>query len=166
MCVHDAEHAFKYSVFKIIVMLNMNSNFFWFSNFLLVGGRLIGGRCIWSVVGWSVVDWSVGRWSVIGGRLVGGFKETLFFTVVVEIVSHIYELNSRFIEYLAIINVTICDITVCNITIPSLIGGCNIFTNIACLALGRIMFLKGLCYKDLSYKLLLVLIQLHIFLCS
>ena len=25
---------------------------------------------------WLVVSWSVGRWSVVGGRLVGGFKET------------------------------------------------------------------------------------------
>ena len=54
-------------------MSNMNLIFFWFSNFLLVGGRLGGGPCIWSVVGWSVIG---GRWSV--GRLVGGFKETLF----------------------------------------------------------------------------------------
>ena len=52
-------------------MSNMNSDFFWSSNFLLVGGRLVGGRCIC-----SVVVWSVGRWSVVGGRLVGGFKET------------------------------------------------------------------------------------------
>ena len=52
-------------------MSNMNSNFFWFSNVLLVGGRLVRGWCIWSVVGWSVIG---GQWSV--GRLVGGFKET------------------------------------------------------------------------------------------
>ena len=30
----------------------------------------------WSVVGWWVVGSWVGRWSVVGGRLVGGFKET------------------------------------------------------------------------------------------
>ena len=59
-------------------MSNMNLIFFWFSNFLLVGGRLGGGPCIWSVVGWSVIGgrWSVGR--LVGGWLVGGFKETLF----------------------------------------------------------------------------------------
>ena len=38
----------------------------------LVCGWLVGGR-------WPVFGWSVGRWSVVGGRLVGGFKETLFF---------------------------------------------------------------------------------------
>ena len=62
-------------------MSNMNSDFFWFSNFLLVRDWLVGGGCIWSVVGWSMVGlsmvgWSVGRWSLVGGRLVGGFKET------------------------------------------------------------------------------------------
>ena len=64
---------------KSQVMSNMNSNFLWSSNFLLVGGRLVGGWYIWLVaVGrWSVVGWSISRWSVLGGRLVGGLKETL-----------------------------------------------------------------------------------------
>ena len=88
MCVHDAEHDFKNSVFKLIVYVKYEFKFFLVLKFLtgqcsvgrwsvhLVGGRLIGGR--WSVVGcrWSVVAWSVGRWPVVGGRLVGGFKES------------------------------------------------------------------------------------------
>ena len=72
MCMHDAEHDFQNLAFKAIDKSNMNLNFFWSSNFLLIGGRLVGGRCIQSVVGWSA-----GRGSVVGGRLVGGFKETL-----------------------------------------------------------------------------------------
>ena len=61
-------------------MPNINLNFFWSSNFLLVGGQLNGGRCIylvvcWSAVGW-LVGWLVGRLSMVDGRLVGGFKKT------------------------------------------------------------------------------------------
>ena len=76
MCVHDAEHDFKYSVFKVIVYVKYEFKFFLVLKFLtgrwsvhLVGGRLVSG---W----WSVVGWSVSRWSVVGGRLVGGFKDT------------------------------------------------------------------------------------------
>ena len=54
-------------------MSNMNSDFFWSSNFLLVRDRLVTGRCSWLVIGWSI-----GWWSVVGGRLVDGFKETPF----------------------------------------------------------------------------------------
>ena len=83
MCVHDAEHDFQNSVFKVIGYVKYEFNFFLVLKFLtsrwsfgwwsvhLVGGWLVGDR-------WSVVGWSVGRWSVVGGRLVGGFKETLF----------------------------------------------------------------------------------------
>ena len=76
MCVHDAEHDFEYFVFKVIVYVKGHiwhiSNFFWSSNFVLVGGRF----GLWSVhlVGGRLV---VGRWLV--GRLVGGFKETRHF---------------------------------------------------------------------------------------
>ena len=62
MCVHDAEHDFKYSVFKVIVYLKYEFKFFtvlkfligrwlvgWWSVHLfdgqLVGGRLVVGRC-------------------------------------------------------------------------------------------------------------------------
>ena len=51
-------------------MSNMNSKFFWSSNFLLVGGRAFG----W----WSVGRWSIDGWSMVGGRLVDGFKENRF----------------------------------------------------------------------------------------
>ena len=70
MCVHDAEHDFKNSVFKVIVYVTYEFRFF------LVLWSGIG----WSVVGafsrWSVGRWSVGSWSLVGGLLVGGFKET------------------------------------------------------------------------------------------
>ena len=63
---------------KTWFMSNMNSNFFWPSNFLLVGGWLVGGWCIWSVVGWLVVSGWLVDWYVDGegGSLVSGFKET------------------------------------------------------------------------------------------
>ena len=55
MCVHDAEHEFKISVFKVIVYVKYEFSFFWSSNFLLVGGQLVGGR-------WSVGCLVGGRW--------------------------------------------------------------------------------------------------------
>ena len=68
--MHDAEHDFKDSVFKVIGHVKDEFRFFMLLKFLtgrwlvhLVGGRLVGGR------------WSVGRWLMVGGRLVGGFKE-------------------------------------------------------------------------------------------
>ena len=60
---------------KSKVMLNLNSNFFWSSNVLLVGGWLVGGRCIWSVV---FVRRSGLGGRLVGGWLVGGFKETSY----------------------------------------------------------------------------------------
>ena len=69
MCVHDAEHDFQNSVFKIIGYVKYEFKFFLVLKFLT--GRWSVGWCVWSVVGWSV-----GRWSVAGGRLVDGFKET------------------------------------------------------------------------------------------
>ena len=62
MCVHDAEHDFQNSVFKVIGYFKCEFKFFLVLKFLT--SRWSVGRCIWSVVGWSV------------GRLVGGFKET------------------------------------------------------------------------------------------
>ena len=71
MCVHDAEHAF-----KVLSYVKYEFKFF------LVLKFLTGW---WSVGWWSVhlvVDRLAGsqlvgrRWSVVGGRLVGGFKET------------------------------------------------------------------------------------------
>ena len=55
MCVHDAEHCFKYSVFKVIVYVQYE-----FKIFLVL-------KCL---TGW----WSVDHWSVhlVGGRLVVG----------------------------------------------------------------------------------------------
>ena len=56
MCVNDAEHDFKNSVFKVIVYVKYKFRFFLSSNQLLVGGRLVGGRFVgWQVVGQSVV---------------------------------------------------------------------------------------------------------------
>ena len=54
MCVHDAEHDFKNSVFKVTGYVNYEFNFFLVLKFL-------SGR------------WSVGQWSVhgVGARLVG-----------------------------------------------------------------------------------------------
>ena len=59
MCVHDAEHNFRNSIFKVIGYVKYEFKFFLVLKFLT-------GR------------WSVGRWPVhlVGGRLVGGFKET------------------------------------------------------------------------------------------
>ena len=64
MCVHDAEHDFKQSVFKVIVYVKYELKFFLVFKFLtgrwsvhFVGGRLVGSR--WLVVGWSVNRWSV-----------------------------------------------------------------------------------------------------------
>ena len=57
MCVHDAEHDFKHSVFKVIVYVKYE-----FRLFLVL--KFLTGR-------WSVGWWSVGRWSVVGG-----FKKT------------------------------------------------------------------------------------------
>ena len=62
MCVHDTEHDFKNSVFKVIGYAKYE-----FKCFLVL--KFLTGR-------WSVVGWSVGRWSVVGGWLVSGFKET------------------------------------------------------------------------------------------
>ena len=76
MCVHDAEHDFQNSVFKVIDYVKYEFKFFLFLKFTgrwslhLFGGRLVGDR-------YSVVGWSVGRLSEVGGQLVGGFKETL-----------------------------------------------------------------------------------------
>ena len=67
MCVHDAEHDFQNSVFKVIDYVKYEFKFFLVLKFLT-------GR--WSFVRWSVVGWLVGRWSVVAGRLVGRFKET------------------------------------------------------------------------------------------
>ena len=61
--VRDPEYDCKYSVFYVLksqFMPNINLNFFWSSNFLLVGGQLNGGRCIYLVVCWSAVGWLVG----------------------------------------------------------------------------------------------------------
>ena len=52
MRVHDAEHDFKNSVFKVIGHVKCEFKF------LLVLKFLTG-------------PWSAGRWSVVGGRLVG-----------------------------------------------------------------------------------------------
>ena len=69
MCVHNAEHDFQNSIFKIIGYIKYE-----FKSFLVL--KFLTGR------------WLVGRWSVhlVGGRLVGGrrslgclvggFKET------------------------------------------------------------------------------------------
>ena len=57
MCVHDAEHDFKNTVFISHRLCQVQIQFF--------SGPQIS---YWSVVGWSVV---VGRWLVVDGRLVG-----------------------------------------------------------------------------------------------
>ena len=49
MWVYGVEHDFKYSVFKVVVYVKHEFNFFLFTNFLQVGGRwsigpLVGGR--------------------------------------------------------------------------------------------------------------------------
>ena len=64
MCEHDAEHAWKYSVFYVLVYVKYKFKFFLVLKLL---------------TGW----WSVCRWSVhlVGGRLVGVFKTTLFFHI-------------------------------------------------------------------------------------
>ena len=49
--MYGVEHDFKYSVFKVVVYVKHEFNFFLFHKFL-------AGR-------WSVIDWSVGRWSVV-----------------------------------------------------------------------------------------------------
>lgn len=49
-------------------MSNINSEYFWTTNFLLVD-------VTWSGVGAFGVGWSFGRWSVAGGRLVNDFKK-------------------------------------------------------------------------------------------
>ena len=65
MCVHDVEHDFKNSVFKVIAYVKYEFKFLLVLRFLT--GPLVGG--LW------LVGWSVGRWSVVGGRLVSGLKE-------------------------------------------------------------------------------------------
>ena len=63
MRVHDAEHDFKNSLFKVVGYE--------------IGIQLFSGPQIsyWLMVGWSVISafgwWFVSRWSVVGGRLVG-----------------------------------------------------------------------------------------------
>ena len=57
MCVHDAEHDFKNSVFKVIGYVKYEFKFFLVLKFLT--GRLSVGR-------WLVVGWSFGRWPVVG----------------------------------------------------------------------------------------------------
>ena len=59
MCVHDAEHDFQNSIFKIIGYIKYEFKFFLVLKFLT--GRWLVGR--WSVhlVGWSMVG---GRWVV------------------------------------------------------------------------------------------------------
>ena len=52
MCVHDVEHVFKYSVFKVAVYVKYEFKYFLVLKFLT--GRLVGGR-------WLI------------GRLVGGW---------------------------------------------------------------------------------------------
>ena len=79
MCVHDAEHDFKYSVFKVVVHVKYEFKFSLVLIFLTVSGWLVSFRCIWLVVSWSVVGWSVGKWSMVCGWSVGGFKESLSF---------------------------------------------------------------------------------------
>ena len=74
MCVHDEEHDFQNSAFKVIGYVKYEFKFFLVLKFHT--GRWSVGRC--SLDRWSVLGWSVGRWSVVGGQLVGGFKETLF----------------------------------------------------------------------------------------
>lgn len=51
MWVHDVEHDFKYSMFKVVVSVKYEFIIFLFHKFLT-------GQ-------WSVIDWSVGRWSVV-----------------------------------------------------------------------------------------------------
>ena len=58
MCVHDAEHDFKYSVFRVMVYVKYQILIQYFSGLQI---------SYWSVVGWSVVSF---RWSV--GPFVGG----------------------------------------------------------------------------------------------
>ena len=70
MRVHDGEHDFKNSLFKVIGYVKYKFTFFLVHKFF-------AGRWSVKVVGgqWSVVGWSVGRWSVVSGRLVDCFKE-------------------------------------------------------------------------------------------
>ena len=62
---------------KLQVMSNMNSNFFWSSNYLLVGGRLVGGR--WSVGRLENDLWQVVGWSVVLSKLVKYCLQLVFF---------------------------------------------------------------------------------------
>ena len=75
MRVHDGEHDFKNSLFKVIGYVKYKFTFFLVHKFF--AGRWSVGQWSVKVVGgqWSVVGWSVGRWSVVSGRLVDGFKE-------------------------------------------------------------------------------------------
>lgn len=53
MCVHDAGHECKYSQLNNCALCKyayIDSKFFWFPNFLLIGVRFVGDRCILSVV--------------------------------------------------------------------------------------------------------------------
>ena len=54
MCVHDAEHDFKYSAFKVIVYVKYEFKFFLLPKFL---------------TGWWSVDWRSVH--LVGDRLVG-----------------------------------------------------------------------------------------------
>ena len=62
MCVHDAEHDFKSSIFKVTGYVKYKFKFFLVLKFLT--GRWSVGRCIWSVVGnwWSVNTLAGGLW--------------------------------------------------------------------------------------------------------
>ena len=95
MCVDDAEHDFKNSLFKTIVYVKYE--------FLLVGAF---GQ--WSVGRWSVVGWSVSRWSVVGGRLVGGFKEThgllAKYFIPVIVIGHFQMVTFLNVHFLSIFN--------------------------------------------------------------
>ena len=79
ICVLDAEHDLKNSVFKVIGYFKYEFNFFFgpqISYWSVVDWLLVGAFGQWSVRCWLVVRWSDCRWSVLVGRLVGDFKET------------------------------------------------------------------------------------------
>ena len=63
MCVHDAEHDFKYSAFKVIVYVKYEFKFFLVPKFLT--GWWSVDWCIWLVIGWLVGRWLVVGWSVV-----------------------------------------------------------------------------------------------------
>ena len=67
MCMHDAEHDFKNSFFKVIGYVKYEFRFSLILKFLTGWWSVV-----WCSVGrWSVISWSVGRWFVLRGRLFG-----------------------------------------------------------------------------------------------